>query len=128
MFCFFTEPIQKIGNIFQFLSQIRSVFDAKRVRYSTPYAIDHVVKLSLDIISSFSLNHCLENNGSPLSAVVKKEIKKSPSTLQRDRQRRAAFLLKKASSSEICCLMAQEHSLPKSPVVTTSQCVTIPNI
>ena len=84
-------------------------------------AIGHVVKLSLDIGSSFSFNYSSENSGNSLPAVVEKPKKKSPATLQRDRQRRAAFLLKKAASSEMCPPVAQDHSLPESPEVTTSQ-------
>ena len=88
-------------------------------------AIGHVVKLSLNIGSSFSFNYSSEKNGNPLPAVVEKPKKKSRATLERDRQRRAAFLLKKAASSEICPPLAVERPLLESQDVTIGHVETI---
>ena len=93
----------------------------------TSVAIGHEVKLSMNIGSTFSFNYSSENNGSPLPAAVEKEKpkKKSRATLQRDRQRRAAFLLKKAGSSEIGPPLAVERPLLEPPEVTNGYVETI---
>ena len=88
-------------------------------------AIGHVVKLSLKIGSSFSFNYCSDKNGNPLPAALGPK-KKSKATIERDRQRRAAFLLKKkAASSKISAPVAPESSLLESPEVTTSHVDTV---
>ena len=96
----------------------------------TSVALGHEVKLSLNIGQSFSFNYSLENNGFPLPAAVEKEKrpkpkKKSRATLERDRQRRAAFLLKKAGSPEIGSPQAVERPLLEPPEETTGHVETI---
>ena len=96
----------------------------------TSVALGHEVKLSLNIGQSFSFNYSSENNGFPLPAAVEKEKrpkpkKKSRATLERDRQRRAAFLLKKAGSPEIGSPQAVERPLLEPPEETTGHVETI---